>query len=162
MKRDAASNSNSNSLFPSQVRGYESNLTVTITESSIGKYICRASVKGFTEITAAAEVMMKGPPHILRRAHVEYGRVGSDLRLTCDAFAIPPPETLFWSANGFTIMLSSDHYTVEETARKDGMRSTLIIHEAIETDFMDYNCSVRNSHGQDSFTITLEKRSKCG
>ena len=39
---------------------YDGNLTVRIDESSIGKYICRASVKGFREISASAEVLMKG------------------------------------------------------------------------------------------------------
>lgn len=40
-----------------QVRGYEGNLTVRISEQTVGKYICRASVTGFTEITAAASVL---------------------------------------------------------------------------------------------------------
>ena len=45
--------------------GYDANYTVRIDEDSIGRYICRASVKGFPEISATAELFMKGPPRIL-------------------------------------------------------------------------------------------------
>ena len=50
----------SNTIIRFQVYDYDGNLTVRIDESSIGKYICRASVKGFREISASAEVLMKG------------------------------------------------------------------------------------------------------
>ena len=50
----------SNKIIRFQVYDYDGNLTVRIDESSIGKYICRASVKGFREISASAEVLMKG------------------------------------------------------------------------------------------------------
>ena len=48
------------SIIIFQVYDYDGNLTVRIDENSIGKYICRASVKGFREIEASAEVFMKG------------------------------------------------------------------------------------------------------
>lgn len=52
-------------FFLLQVIGYDANYTVRIDEDSIGRYICRASVKGFPEISATAELFMKGPPRIL-------------------------------------------------------------------------------------------------
>ena len=56
----AAKHTHSNKIIRFQVYDYDGNLTVRIDESSIGKYICRASVKGFREISASAEVLMKG------------------------------------------------------------------------------------------------------
>lgn len=142
------------------MRGYASELTIKISEATIGKYICRASVKDFQEISASAEIMMKGPPHIIRRNPIQYGYEGTTIRLTCDAFAIPPPNTIKWGMHGYLLPPSSDHYTIEEEGRKDGMKSTLIIHDSVEADFADYNCTVHNSHGRDSFVITLEQQSK--
>jgi hypothetical protein len=54
-------------LIPAQVHSYESELKVAISGSTVGKYICRASVKGFREVTASAEIFMKGPPRIFRK-----------------------------------------------------------------------------------------------
>ena len=56
---------------------------------------------------------------------------------------------------------SGGHYGVEERGRADGMSSTLVIRDVIASDFGEYNCSVRNSHGEDAFTITLERKSEC-
>ncbi len=50
-----------------QVHSYDSELKIKISESTVGKYICRASVQGFREVTASAEVFMHGPPRILRQ-----------------------------------------------------------------------------------------------
>ena len=55
---------------------------------------------------------------------------------------------------------SGGHYGVEERGRADGMSSTLVIRDVIASDFGEYNCSVRNSHGEDAFTITLERKSE--
>ena len=55
---------------------------------------------------------------------------------------------------------SGGHYGVEERGRADGMSSTLVIRDVIASDFGEYNCSVRNSHGEDAFTITLQRKSE--
>ena len=88
------------------VYDYDGNLTVRIDETSIGKYICRASVKGFREISASAKVFMRGPPKILNTEAIFYGRVGSNVALSCDAFAVPPPATIQWSNYGFSVPIN--------------------------------------------------------
>ena len=145
--------------FPFQVYDYDGNLTVRIDETSIGKYICRASVKGFREISASAKVFMRGPPKILNTEAIFYGRVGSNVELSCDAFAVPPPATIQWSNYGFSVPINqaSDHFRLQEHPRKDGFRSKLIIRPVTESDFGDYNCTVQNSHGVDSYIITLKE-----
>ena len=54
-----------------QVRGYDDTLSVRISESTVGLYLCRASVKGFKEVSASASVLMRGPPRILRSQRVQ-------------------------------------------------------------------------------------------
>ena len=136
-------------------------MTLKISEATVGKYICRASVRGFPEITSSAEVLMKGPPRVIRKDHIQFGREGSNVEVTCDTFAIPSPH-IHWSLYGFPLDVGSgaDHYRTIDKPRKDGMLSTLVIRNAMDSDFGDYNCTVRNSHGQDSFIITLKKESK--
>ena len=143
-----------------QVYDYDGNLTVRIDETSVGKYICRASVKGFREISASAQVLMKGPPRIQNNQAIVYGRVGSNAELMCDAFAIPPPTTILWSSYGFSLPLKSEHYRLDERPRRDGFQSKLIIRPVTEKDFGDYNCTVQNSHGVDSYVITLKEERK--
>jgi hypothetical protein len=137
-------------------------MTVRIDDFTVGKYICRASVKGFREISATAEILMKGPPRVLNSEGVQFGRIGSNVELTCDAFAIPPPTTILWSNYGFSVPINgaSGHYSLVERPRKDGFRSTLIIRNAIMSDFGNYNCSVQNSHGIDSFVVSLKEESE--
>ena len=35
-----------------------------------------------------------------------------------------------------------------------------VIRKAIASDFGDYNCTVRTTHGEDAFLITLKRESK--
>jgi len=144
------------------VHSYESDLTVTISEVSVGKYICRASVRGFPEVTSFAEILMRGPPKVIRKNAVQFGRVGSNVEVSCDSFAIPAPPNINWSMYGFPLDTSSGggsggHYRVLNKPRKDGILSTLIIRNAMDSDFGDYNCTVQNPHGADSFIIKLKK-----
>ena len=53
-----------------------------------------------------------------------------------------------------------NHYVIEEERRSDGLRSELIIHDASPSDFTEYNCTVRNSHGQDTYIVRLERQSE--
>ena len=51
-------------------------------------------------------------------------------------------------------------FRLQEYPRKDGFRSKLIIRPVTESDFGDYNCTVQNSHGVDSYIITLKEERK--
>ena len=59
---------------------------------------------------------MQGPPRIARRYEpdgdspdrgIARGPEGETVRITCDAFAIPPPEGIAWSQHGFAITSGS-------------------------------------------------------
>ncbi len=57
-------------------------------------------------------------------------------------------------------LIGTGRYSFEEETRPDGIRSVLIIGETIPDDFGEYNCTVKNSHGQDSLTFRLEQQSE--
>ena len=183
-----------------------------IDSTTIGRYICRASVKGYREIDSEAELFMKGPPRILTDTAIAYGRVGSNVELgkyfririlcsfvlsskefdvstkystclkwasirttfkilgwififsfpVCNAFGIPPPRNILWINHGFQVPIdgNSDHFKVITHPRKDGLKSTLIIRPVTESDFGEYNCTAPNTHGVDSYVISLKEERK--
>ena len=53
-----------------------------------------------------------GPPRILNTEAIFYGRVGSNVELSCDAFAVPPPASIQWSNYGFSVPINqaSEHF----------------------------------------------------
>src|SRR5262245_19818323 len=122
-------------LLSLQVRSYDSNMTISITTENVGNYICRASVRGFTEITASASILMKGPPRVIRRQATQFGTEGEDAVLVCEVFAIPSPETIVWSKDGYPLPMASGHFSKIEEKKKDGMRSELTIKSAVISDF---------------------------
>ncbi len=52
------------------------------------------------------------------------------------------------------------HYRIINSPIEHGIRSTLIIRQALQTDFGPYTCSLKNSHGYSSFDIRLEEQRK--
>ena len=130
---------------------------MAISESSVGRYICRASVYGFTEINAAASVLMRGPPRFIRKQPVQYGAIEETVKIVCEAFAIPVPEKIIWNRHDYPLPTASNvHYFQKDEKREDGMKSTLTIRNTSRTDFGEYICTVSNSHGSDEFIVKLE------
>ena len=85
-----------------------------VSEITIGRYTCRASVQGFTEVSESAEIFVKGPPRIIRTNRIQFGRVGDNVELICDTFSIPQPNPIVWSQyeNNYPIKQQSHHYRV--------------------------------------------------
>lgn len=80
----------------------------------------------------------------------------------CNAFGIPPPRNILWINHGFQVPIdgNSDHFKVITHPRKDGLKSTLIIRPVTESDFGEYNCTAPNTHGVDSYVISLKEERK--
>ena len=72
------------------------------------------------------------------------------------------PKDILWVNFGYQVPIdgASDHYKIITQNRKDGVRSRLIIRPVTDSDFGDYNCTVLNSHGVDSYVITLKEERK--
>ncbi|XP_054285221.1 irregular chiasm C-roughest protein-like [Macrosteles quadrilineatus] len=131
-----------------------SNLTITVTHESAGRYFCRATVPGFPDIKADATIYMKGPPTIISH-RTQYGIPGDTVRLECSAFSIPTPQKVVWNFKGEDVA-SDLNYSVLEDQLTEGIKSTLIIQESRLEHFGVYNCTVSNPYGSDVVEITLK------
>ena len=141
-----------------QVIGYTSNLTIFISNSTVGTYTCHVSVEGYDSIESSATVYQQGPPVILRDSVVQYSYVSDTIELVCEAVSIPPPG-IEWRYNNYIITSDIEHYTIVTlTLDKDKVVSTLIIKDSVQSDFGDYNCSASNSYGQDTAVIHLHRK----
>ncbi|KAH8291688.1 hypothetical protein KR018_005602 [Drosophila ironensis] len=140
-----------------QVVGRTPELKLKVTGETAGRYFCKAVVNGFPEIGAEATVYVKRAP-IITSHKVQFGGVGSRVKIDCLAFSIPKAEHILWSFEGKVINMSSadpDIYIFEEHHLPEGVRAALIIRDSKASHFGKYNCTVMNSYGGDSLVITL-------
>lgn len=142
--------------FEKKLVGRTSNLTVRVTDETIGKYYCKAFTSGFPEISAEAYVYLKGRP-IIRRQPIQFGIPGDSIRLDCIVYSIPMPERLTWSFNGREVGSENlQDYTVTDETTHDGVKSSLTVQNAKPGQFGAYNCTVFNKYGSDSVEIILK------
>lgn len=140
--------------------GTSSNLTITVSHETAGRYFCKASVMGFPEISAEAVIYLKGPPTITSQRR-QFGIIGDNARIECVAFSVPRARHVSWTFNGREINTSTDQdYSILEEALPEGIKSTLIIRESQSKHFGRYNCTVVNDHGNDVLEIDLLAQSK--
>jgi hypothetical protein len=144
------------------VIGYSSNLTIFISQSTIGTYTCNVSVMGFKSIHTRAQVYQKGPPKILKtpKNSVQYGSLGDTVQLMCESFSMPVPEGIVWKYNDYPVSSKTEHYQVITQRKKDGLVSTLVIKDSANSDYGMYNCSLRNGYGQDFHLVELQRQGK--
>ena len=105
---------------------------------------------------SSAKVFQFGPPKILEDTEkLQSGKLGQDVSLTCDSFAIPKPEKgIVWNFKGNAIV-DNEHYQITKSTKVDGVLSTLLIKKAVATDFGDYECKIDNGFGADAFIVKL-------
>ena len=60
----------------------------------------------------------------------------------------------------FFLIPGNTHYRIINSPIQHGVRSTLIIKQALDTDFGPYTCAIENSHGVSEIRIQLEQKSK--
>ena len=70
-------------LHSFQVIGYSSNLTIFISPSTVGKYTCHVSVRGYSDVSASSHVYARGPPVIVKspETRVHYGALGDNVQV---------------------------------------------------------------------------------
>ncbi|XP_055303308.1 irregular chiasm C-roughest protein-like isoform X2 [Sitodiplosis mosellana] len=138
-----------------KVVGASTNLTITVSPETAGKYICKASVVGFPEISAIATVFLKGPPTITS-ARRQYGITGVNTRVECTAFSVPKARHVSWTFMGHEINPKNNQdYSIIDEAMPEGIKSILMIKESQSKHFGSYNCTVVNEHGNDILEIEL-------
>ncbi|CAN8014760.1 unnamed protein product [Ixodes persulcatus] len=122
-----------------------------------GRYSCRATVPGFPEITQDVHVYVKGPPKV-QSPTTQYGVEGEEVRVECVITSVPPPTRVAWSRNTQANIDNNQGYEIIKEPLSNGLRNLLIIHNAGEDDFGQYNCSVWNPFGYDTRLITVRKQ----
>lgn len=131
---------------------------MSVNSETVGKYYCKASVMGFTDVGAEATIYLKRAPSIAS-AHRQYGLVGDTAQVHCVAFSVPKARHVMWTFNGREINGSNDNnFSVLEDPLPEGVKSTLIIRESQSKHFGRYNCTVVNDYGSDYLEIDLIAR----
>lgn len=129
-----------------------------LTSERAGRYTCRATVAGFSEISTDVLVFIKGPPRV-KSPRVQYGVEGDVVKVECIISSVPPPTRVLWSRNSQHVDIDNNEgYEIVEEPIADGVKNNLIIHNADEDDFGEYNCSVWNAFGEHSMLIVLKKQ----
>jgi len=129
-----------------------------MTHEKTGKYICRASVPGFKEVSASTFVFIKGPPRIAS-SQTQFGAEGDLVKVECLVHSVPPPTRILWSHNGRDVHVDNNAgYEIVEERSESLTRNVLLIRRSKDSDFGLYNCTVWNSFGVDSIVISLARQ----
>ncbi|XP_068220982.1 irregular chiasm C-roughest protein-like [Palaemon carinicauda] len=139
-----------------KIIGSGSELRVVVRPSTAGVYKCIAAVRGFADLEGSLRVLVKGPPQIVSSGE-QQGRMGDTVTIECMTVSIPTPIRITWTYKGRQIDLSDPRYEVVEDQQEEGLRNTLVIHDAENQDFGAYNCSVVNEYGVARKQILLHK-----
>ena len=141
-----------------QVINYSSNLAIFISNSNVGTYSCHVSVEGYDSIEVSATVYQHGPPVIIVHQPEISEYLEDTVELVCEVVSIPAPS-IEWRYSNYIITSGIEHYTmIPHTLDKAKVVSTLIIKESVQSDYEDYNCSARNSYGQDTAILYLVRK----
>ncbi|XP_054164705.1 irregular chiasm C-roughest protein-like [Oppia nitens] len=131
-----------------------------VTDSKAGKYICRAAVKGFSEITSVSIIQINGSPRI-HDPYIHYGLLGETVNIGCYIESMPKPSQIVWYHNRQKVTIDTNRGININDNRIPGestILSTVVIYNAKLSDFGEYNCSVKNKFGIDTQTILLVEK----
>ena len=145
--------------------GSAANLSLIVNENTIGEYICKTNVPGYTEVKASAHIFMKGPPEIRQSSRIQHATEGASGKIVCEAFTVPAAEIVEWTFKGQILSdlngRLSEKYSVLEQHSDQGVQSTLVVRDVKEEDFDAYTCTVSNAFGADTALIHLRRHSEC-
>ena len=139
-----------------QVVGSGPILSFTLTNQSSGIYTCKAMSNGFSPISSAISVTLRGPPNIVPGREVQFGTVGESVHIICEAHAVPKVQGFFWLFEGQEMRQEASNFSIVETQHGNVIRSTLIIPKVGKANFGEYGCRVRNEMGEVPAVIKLK------
>ncbi|KAI5636232.1 immunoglobulin domain-containing protein [Phthorimaea operculella] len=140
-----------------QVKGKTPNLKVHVSNETAGRYLCKAAVEGYPEITSEATVFIKSAPIILSN-RTQIGSEGEIVRIECAALSVPKPDDIRWYFEGreISVIHNPEYATLEETLSDGIVKSSLVIRNSQSRHYGVYNCSVTNEYGNANAAITLK------
>ena len=131
-------------------------LSFPLSSRTAGHYTCTASSSGFSPLVAQAEVLVRGPPDLKGGPEgVQGGARGETLHIHCEARAVPSPSSFTWTFRGSELRGDSPVYSMIETQQGDSIRSTLIINNAGDEHFGEYECLASNEVGASRRVVRL-------
>lgn len=141
--------------------GSASELKVIASAETAGRYFCKVNSPGFSEISAKAEIKLKGPPRIILNTQpFTISSNDQSIGLECSAISIPKATHVSWAFNGTLIDLGIDpNFSIQEMPISDGIKSILTIHSSYVEYFGIYSCIVINSFGSDTLDIVYSETS---
>lgn len=141
--------------------GTASELKVIASAETAGRYFCKVNSPGFSEISAKAEIRLKGPPRIILNSQpFTISSYDQSIGLECCAISIPKATHVSWAFNGTLIDLGVDpNFSIQEMPISDGIKSILTIHSSYAEYFGKYSCIVINSFGSDTLDIIYSETS---
>ena len=76
----------------------------------------------------------------------------------CESVSVPPVERVVWKYKDYPVNTRTSHYQVVTKRSEDRTVSTLVISNTVLADFGTYNCTVRNSYGEDFQLIEIVRK----
>ncbi|XP_063842491.1 irregular chiasm C-roughest protein-like isoform X2 [Scylla paramamosain] len=134
-----------------------SRMTFTVTSETVGTYHCRAAVTGFPEESRSMRVYMRGAPMVVDTAE-QFGMEGDDVKVECVVEGMPRPDRVEWAKGRRPLDTNSSRYTALTEAVRGGLKATLVVRDAEEADFGEYNCTARNKYGTHTGVIFLKRQ----
>ncbi|XP_045108723.1 irregular chiasm C-roughest protein-like isoform X2 [Portunus trituberculatus] len=134
-----------------------SRMTFTVTPETVGTYHCRAAVTGFPEESRSMRVYMRGAPVVVEAAE-QFGMEGDDVKVECMVEGMPRPDRVEWAKGRRPLNTNTSRYTALTEAVSGGLKATLVVRDAEEADFGEYNCTARNTYGSHTGVIFLKRQ----
>ena len=103
---------------------------------------------------------MRGPPVISQTDVAQYGALGDTVQVECETRSTPDIAAFIWRFNGEELNKQSPELSIVETRLGSKVKSTVIIKNAEEHHFGEYNCAVENELGQAEAVIKLQQLGK--
>ncbi|XP_011863354.1 PREDICTED: irregular chiasm C-roughest protein-like [Vollenhovia emeryi] len=135
------------------------NISVFVSPDTAGRYLCKARVPGFPDLTGHASIYIRASPSIVSQ-RTQYVPEEGVVKVKCTAISVPKAESVVWSFAGRELNFTSNNtpFYVQEEYAAERVVSTVTLLDPISTYFGDYNCTVTNSYGTDSVIIKLTAR----
>lgn len=143
------------SAAPAVPVGLGSVLSFRLSNLTAGLYTCSVSSPSSpSPVSRSARVSLRGPPTVLKGREVQFGAVGSGVRVVCEAEATPPIESFVWTFKGKPVTSGGD-YSLLETQHGPVVRSSLLVTRLSEAQLGAYVCTVTNALGRATTTVTI-------
>nr|XP_039248173.1 kin of IRRE-like protein 1 isoform X1 [Styela clava] len=137
-----------------------------IDQSAAGTYVCVADAQGVASKSVSARLDVLGPP-IFINPTVQEASLGERAIVNCSLGSTPGVSHVTWSwqrekheelQNNDTIVYKNQ-VKFAGIMNYDQSTASLVIYDVKPEDLIKYNCTVHNSYGTGSTTITMEEKS---